>query len=134
MKITKKTPVLFLLTLTVFLSACTKDSSTPVNRSDFLGSWSVSEYSTKLAYEVTISADPNSANGVFISGFANTLPSGPPAGATIDGSKITLDANQVLDGLKINGGGVLSAKIINWKYTIDDGANLSNVVSTYTKK
>jgi hypothetical protein len=132
----KITSILLLLGLFFALSGCAKEGSTTteVTRDSFLGTWSVSESYTKLSYEVTIVADPNSANGVLISGFANTLPSGPYTGAVISGSKITLDANQVIgDGLSISGGGNLSGKTITWNYTIDDGATLLHAVAIYTR-
>ena len=135
MKRIKTATILFLFAMALFISGCVKDSSTTPEpgRDSFLGSWSVSESYTKLTYEVTISVDPNSTNGVLIAGFANTLPTGPSAGAVVSGSKITLDANQVIDGLKLNGGGSLSGKTINWSYTIDDGANLLHATAVYTK-
>jgi len=122
--------------LIFILAGCAKDTTSTENptRNSFLGSWSVTEYYTKLTYEVIIVADPNSSDGVLISGFANTLQSGPYAGAVVAGSKITLDANQVIgDGIKVNGSGVLSGNKITWSYTIDDGANLLTANAVYTK-
>jgi len=101
----------------------------------FLGKWSVIETWTKLTYEVNITADPGSNDGVFISNFANTGSSGIPAGATIAGTSIVLDANQVIgDGLIINGSGNLSGTKINWNYTLDDGADIIHAIATYTKQ
>ncbi|MEI6681439.1 MAG: hypothetical protein WCO44_02365 [Bacteroidota bacterium] len=129
---------LFFAAVTSFLTGCAKDSSTTTTtstgRDAFLGSWSVTEFHTKLTYDAIISADPNSTNGVLISGFAGTVKTGPAAGAVVSGTKITLDANQVIDGLKYNGSGTLSGKTIAWNYTIDDGANVITAVATYTKK
>lgn len=126
-----------MLSLTIALAGCTKDSTTPDTgtRSAFLGKWSVNETWTKLSYEVTISADPNSSNGVFISNFGGTGSSGIPAGAEVNGSSIILDANQVIGGgIKINGSGNLSGTKITWNYTLDDGATLIHAVATYTKQ
>jgi len=133
---------LFLLICSIssifLMSSCAKDSNTTPDsgtRSAFLGKWSVSETWTKLSYEVTISEDPNSANGVFISNFAGTGTSSIPASAVINGSSIVLDANQIIgDGLKINGSGNLSGTKINWNYTLDDGATLINAIAIYTKQ
>jgi hypothetical protein len=120
------------------MNGCVKDSDTTPDsgtRSAFLGKWSVSETWTKAAYEVTISADPNSTNGVFITNFANIGVSYPPAGAEIDGSSIILDPNQVIgDGITINGNGNLSGTKINWNYNLNDGANLINAIAVYTKQ
>jgi hypothetical protein len=136
MKALKINITLLIVALAFILAGCAKESDTVTDptRDSYLGTWSVSESYTKLSYEVIIMADPNSANGVLISGFANTLPSGPYAGATVSGDKITLDANQVIgDGLKIAGSGILSGSKINWNYTIDDGANLLHAIAIYSK-
>ncbi|MDP1623975.1 MAG: hypothetical protein Q8M08_16750 [Bacteroidales bacterium] len=126
----------FLLSLTVVFAGCTKDEdTTPSSRDAFLGKWSVTETWTKLSYEVTISADPSSSNGVFIYNFAGTGSSSVPAGAVVEGTSINLDANQVIGtGLKINGSGILSGTKISWNYTLNDGATLINAVATYTKQ
>ena len=124
-----------LLSLTAALAGCSKDSGTTPDpgRAAFLGKWNVSP--TKLTYEVTISEDPNSSNGVFISNFALIGTSYPPAGAVIKGTTITLDAGQVIgSGITVNGSGTLSGTKILWKYTTFDGADLTNVSETYTKK
>ncbi len=135
MKNIASTIAIVMITLTVALTGCTKDSNTTPDpgRSSFIGKWSVSP--TKLTYEVTISADPNSSTGVFISNFAMIGTTYPPAGASIKGNTITLDANQVIgNGLTINGSGTLSGTKIAWHYTIFDGADLTTVNETYTRE
>lgn len=136
MKIIKLTLYLVILAMTVAWSGCTKDSNTSpdtTTRSEFLGQWVVTP--TKFTYDVTISADPNSSNGVFISNFALIGLSYPPASAEINGNTIVLDANQVIgDGLIVNGSGTLSGTKIIWNYTTFDGADLTEVAETYTKK
>ncbi|MEI7663943.1 MAG: hypothetical protein WCK34_17180 [Bacteroidota bacterium] len=139
MKTIKVTLALLMLALAMTIGGCAKDSATTpsdpgTTRDSFIGRWSVTENYTKFAYEVTISADPGSANGVLIAGFGNTLPTGPAAGAVVSGSKITLDANLQIDGLKFVGSGTLSGTKINWNYTVDDGANLLHSIAVYTKK
>ncbi|MEI6173767.1 MAG: hypothetical protein WCR01_08440 [Bacteroidota bacterium] len=135
--ITLKLTILFLFT-TALLAGCTKDNTTPEStdvRTAFLGKWSVSETWTKLSYEVTITTDPNSTDGVFISNFADTGTSGIPAGAVVSGNSITLDPDQVIgEGLKINGSGTLSGSKISWNYTLDNGATLIQAIATYTKQ
>jgi len=131
--------VLAFLVITFMLTGCTKEANPgpdPTDaRSAFLGRWTVNETWTKLTYEVNITADPGSNDGVFISNFANTGSSGIPAGATIAGTSIVLDANQVIgDGLIINGSGNLSGAKINWNYTLDDGADIIHAIATYTKQ
>jgi hypothetical protein len=121
----------------LFLSGCTEktdDTTNTANRSSYLGRWNVSE-STKIStYEVNITADPNSGDGVFISNFGNLGWSVDPAGATVSGNSIILDANQVIANMTINGSGSLSGTKINWNYTLNTGADLFTVVAVYTKQ
>ena len=102
---------LIVMIIGFLFSGCTeKTDTTPENatRSSYIGKWSVSESWNKLAYEVNITADQGSTDGVFISNFANTGTSSIPAGAVVSGSSIVLDANQVISGITINGAGTLS--------------------------
>jgi len=129
--------IIITLALTITLAGCTKDSATTPgtgNRSAFLGKWMVTP-TTKLTYEANITADPNSSNGVFISNFAGLGSSSIPASAAVNGTSISLDANQVIgDGITVNGSGSLSGTKITWHYTLFNGADLITVSETYTKE
>lgn len=117
------------------LAGCTEDSDVNPDpgRSAFLGEWTVTS-SLKLTYDVNVTADPNTSDGVFIHNFAFIGWSDPPAGASIKGNKIILDANQVIgDGLTINGSGTLSGNRITWSYTLFDGADMITVTETYAR-
>ena len=134
----KSMHIIALLFLGLLASGGCTEKADPVNpdspRDAFIGRWSVSETWTKLSYEVQISADPNSSDGVFISNFGNLGSGSPPAGASISGSSITLDAGQVIAGFTINGSGYLSSSKINWNYTMNDGATLIQAIAVYTKQ
>lgn len=131
---------LLLTVLIISLQGCIKETTPGPDSTDtrvkFLGRWSVIENWQKSAYQVTISADPNSTNGIFIQNFANAGTSGNPAAASISGNNITLDYNQEIgDGWIINGSGSYqteTGKII-WNYTLNDGATLITATATYTK-
>ncbi len=136
----KKQPVIFALLLllaVVFVQGCTEkadDPGNPVDRSSFLGTWNVSEKTVKRSnYTVTITADPISADGVFISNFANLGPTSTPAGAYISGSTITLDPDQVIKDIKINGSGKLTGSTMQWNYTLNTGAELFTVEATFSR-
>jgi hypothetical protein len=121
------------------ITACTKESSTPTPSTDprapFTGNWSVQESWVKLSFEASIAYDTTTASGVLIYNFADIGLSYRPAKALVSGNTITLDPNQTIgDGLVVNGSGVMSGTtVIRWSYTINDGANLRQVTSTYTK-
>ncbi len=119
------------------LSGCTEkadDTTDTATRSSYLGRWNVSESKKISTYEVNITADPNSGDGVFISNFGNLGWSVEPAGATVTGNSIILDADQVIANVTINGSGALSGTKINWNYTLNTGADLFTVVAVYTKQ
>ncbi len=128
----------FMLLLAVMVSGgCAKDdTSLPDDdkRSKFLGKWKVNENWTKLNYEVNITADPSSSDGVFISNFGNIGSTYPPAGAAISGSDILLDPDQVIgDGITVNGSGKMSGSVISWSYTLNDQATLIYATAVYTR-
>jgi len=133
---TKRLLILLIFPVLLLAAAgCTDDTNQnpDAGRAAFLGNWTVTP--TKLTYEVTISEDPNSPDGVFLSNFALIGESYPPASASVSGSTITLDPNQIIgDGLTVSGSGVLSGNRITWSYTTFDGADLNNVTEIYTRK
>ncbi len=122
----------------LFLAGCAKDSTTdPATgdaRSKFIGNWLVNEHWTKLTYEVTITADNASTDGVYISNFSDAG-NGVSAFAYISGSTISLSQDEHLsNGWIVNGNGIISGgSTINWSYTRNDGANLLYVTAVYSK-
>ena len=121
-----------LLAIIAVLTGCKKDSNTTPDsgRTPFIGKWLVKP-TIKNTYEVTISADPNSPNGVFISNFWQIGLSYPSASAEIKGTSIILDANQLIgDGLTVTGSGILSGTKITWNYLISTGADTTHVAET----
>jgi hypothetical protein len=131
--------ILFMLFASLLSGCATEpdpDPSPTDARTAFLGRWSVVETPTKLTYEVNITTDPNSTDGVFISNFGNTGSGSNPAAATIGGKTITLDPNQTIgEGWIINGYGNLSTTTrISWNYSINDGADVIYYIATYTKR
>jgi hypothetical protein len=125
----------FFLTVLIATAACTKNDSTPSDRANYLGTWTVSESHNKAGFEVTILADPNDANRVLIDNFANLL-AGNRASAFISGNNITLDQNQSVGGWTIlHGSGTMTGTtIINWSYALTNGATQIDATAIYTKK
>jgi len=128
-------PAFIFLSLSLLFIGCGKDPTpSPTDpRSQFLGQWSVTETKKNLTYDVDITADVNSTDGVLIHNFGS-FGTSVAAGATVSGNAITLDANQeIVPGVTINGGGSLSGTKITWSYKINDGANLVTITAIYTK-
>ena len=93
----------------------------------------VQESRKASTYEVNITADPVTSDGVFISNFANLGYSVPPAGASVNGSAITIDPGQVIAGVGISGSGTLSGGRIIMNYTITTGADQENYYATFSR-
>ena len=136
-----KTKVGFLLpaiiALTFSLTSCTKDNGpdpTPSDpRNNFTGTWSVYETPTKMNYQVEITLNTATADGVFIQNFGNPG-YGNPAYARVSGNNITLDSDYTVGtDWVISGSGTRNNDKINWNYSISDGANTTSYVATYTK-
>jgi hypothetical protein len=130
--------LMFVVSMSAMIfQGCTEKAEDPVGgvtRSSYLGKWLVTETTKGSSYDVNITADPSSSDGVFISNFGNLGYSVPPAGASVSGSTLKLDPDQVIDGLKINGSGTLSGNKISLTYTINTGADLNTYYATYTKQ
>ncbi len=128
---------LLLLMAVLTVSSCTKDTTTDNSsdsRAKFLGTWGVNESYQKAYYEVTITADPNATDRVLISNFGGVGP-GNKATAYLSGNSITLDANQTIAGWILNGGGSINGTtIMNWSYTMDNGATTISASAVFTKK
>ena len=136
----QKARTLFISSMLAFLvfTGCQKESTTTPSsdaRTAFIGNWSVQETWVKYSYEARIAADTTSKTGVLIYNFAGIGYSYPPAKALVSGNTITLDPNEIIGNhVVINGSGVLSGtSTINWSYTLNDGADLKHVTSTFTR-
>jgi hypothetical protein len=122
--------------LPLLFQGCTEkedDPGTVVTRSSFLGEWVVQETKKASTYDVKITADPNSSDGVFISNFANLGYGVPAAGASVSGSTITIDPGQVIAGVGIGGSGTLSGERMTMNYTITTGADQESYFATFTR-
>lgn len=119
-----------------FNTSCNKDSSsTPeITRSSLLGTWLENDSGKKLTYEVIFQAD-TSATGILIVNFGG-CGQNMKAIAYLSGTTLALKNNELLgNGWVINGSGtVTGTTLINWPYSLHDGATLTNIQATFTKK
>lgn len=129
-----------LLILQVFLFSCNTDTTTPDQtdaRLTFVGVWSVNENWTKLSYEVSITTDAATTDGVYIENFAGSG-AGVKTHAKISGSSITIipTPQALSNGWSItSGSGSMEGTTkINWNYVFNDEANTYTAVAVYTKK
>jgi hypothetical protein len=129
-----------LMLLQIALSSCQTETTEPDPvdaRSNFLGIWTVNENWTKLTYEVSITSNPSSSDGVFIENFAGSG-SGVKTQATVSGNNITisplpqtLSTGWIIDN---GSGGLQGTTKINWNYVFNDLANTYTAIAVYTKK
>jgi hypothetical protein len=129
-----------LLLLQIVLPSCQTETNPPDPvdaRSNFLGAWAVNENWTKLTYEVEITTDPGSSDGVFIENFAGSG-AGVKTHASISGNNInisplpqTLSTGWIIES---GSGGLQGTTKINWNYVFNDLANTYTAIAVYTKK
>ena len=129
-----------LLLFQIVLTSCQTESTPPEPtdiRSNFLGVWTVNENWTKLTYEVAITSNSASSDGVFIENFAGSG-SGVKTQASISGNSITISPlpQTLSTGWIINSGsgGLQGTTKINWNYVFSDKANTYTAIAVYTKK
>ena len=131
--------IAILLMIPLFFSCVEGDDnnvSPSGSRDAYIGTWDVTETCSKDSYSVTIEADSNNNDRVFIKNFWLIDTSEAPPYAIIDGEIITIPLQSILnDGsLEVHGTGTLNKKKITWFYEINDGADLNKCSATYEKK
>lgn len=134
----KLTRLLSLVFITLFFIACTEDSDL-INPQDdrdlFLGTWNVNETCNRGAYQVTITKDPTNSSQVIINNFWLIGPNEKAPYAIVAGSNIVIPQQNIYNDEKtiVKGSGVLDEDIIEWEYTVNDGADLYTCTATYEK-
>lgn len=103
-------------------------------RSDFLGTWVVSESCVRLNYEVEIVADPDNELRVLLYNFALTGPGYDPAYGNVVLNKINVPEQIIGDNWKVSGSGTLQDDgSISWSYYIEIAGDGSNCEADYEK-
>ncbi len=104
-------------------------------RNNFVGSWTVNETSSLYGtnnYSATIVKDPNNSTQVLISNFYHFgMEIEIYAIPTV--SSITVP-QQIVCNHTVKGTGTLNKAKIDWAYTVNDGADIDNVIAVYTKQ
>lgn len=126
----------FIFTLVLF--SCT-DETDPFNPQDdrdvFIGTWNVDETCNRIPYQVTITKDPTNSSQVIITNFWLIGPNEKAPYAIAAGSNIVIPEQNIYNDEKtiVKGSGVLNKKIIEWEYTVNDGADLYTCTAIYEK-
>ena len=126
-----------LVFILLFLS-CTEESDilNPVDdRDTFLGTWNVNETCNRIPYQVSIIKDPSNSSQVIINNFWLIGPGEKAPYAIVAGSSIVIPQQNIYNNEKtiVKGSGILNKNIIEWEYTVNDGADLYTCVATYEK-
>lgn len=125
----------FLLFLLI-TSGCTLDDTSDLidDRDAFLGDWNVIESCSKDAYAVQIVKDPSNSAQVLIHNFWNTGSCDDPVYALVAGSSIYITKQKFCNAdFEGEGDGDLYKEIIEWSYSISDGADLFNCNASYSR-
>jgi len=141
MKTLSRFLALAFFTFMLFHTGCQPDEpdepTTGSVRDKYLGNWMAEETSTQypnpITFNVKITADPDNDKQVLISNFYH-LGSAPAdrVKAIVTTTSLNLPQQTVCD-VMINGSGAYSANKITWNYYINDGADIDQVTSVYTK-
>ena len=138
-KITVTTWVVMML-IQIAISSCETETTEPDPvdaRSNFLGVWIVNENWTKLTYEVYITSNSATSDGIFIENFAGSG-SSVRTQAIVSGNNITISPlpQTLSTGWIINSGSgrLQGTTTINWNYVFNDLANTYTAIAVYTKK
>ncbi|RLC55282.1 MAG: hypothetical protein DRH89_07970 [Candidatus Cloacimonadota bacterium] len=134
----KLTTLFSVVFFTLLFIACTEDSDL-VNPQDdrdlFLGTWNVNETCNRGAYQITITKDPTNSSQVIINNFWLIGPNEKAPYAIVAGSNIVIPQQNIYNNEKtlVKGSGTLDKDIIEWEYTVNDGADLYTCTATYEK-
>jgi hypothetical protein len=130
--------LLFLSQFVIY--SCQTETTTPDQvdaRTDFLGVWNVNENWTKNNFDVSITSDATTTDGVYIENFAASG-SGIKTYAKVSGKNITISPlpQTLSTGWIIeSGSGVMQGTTkMNWNYVFNDEANTYTAIAVFTKK
>lgn len=135
-------PVVRLVIITFFLSACENEFTDVVSMAEALeGEWKVEEASELLgesSYRVDINIYSDDSSSVSISNFYQLGYDSEDVIGDISGNRIELRPNQQVAGYEIiSGSGTITDDYqnIDWQYKVDDGSGeIDNVTAVYTKE
>ena len=137
--ILKRNFIYIVLFTLIILSSCNTDNDCIeiATRDNYLGIWQCDETQNSqpsATFQVEILKHPTDDSRVLIENF-NQLGFGVQAEAIINNTTITLDPTIPVDLNTVSGNGfICNLKIIEFQYTVDDGAGqLENITATYTK-
>lgn len=128
--------VYFIFLITVV--SCTEDAD-PFNPQDdrdaYVGVWNVDETCNRIPYQVTIVKDLTNSSQVIITNFWLIGPDEKAPYAIVAGNSIVIPQQNIFNDEKtiVKGSGVLDKNIIEWEYTVNDGADLYTCTATYEK-
>jgi hypothetical protein len=116
----------------VSFSSCTDtNNNDDANIDDFVGTWNVSDQSSRLNYQITVQQNPSNSSEILIKNFADL---GSSAVALVVGSSIVIDQQSLGSGYTTSGSGSLQGTdklIIN--FSLDDGIDNVSRVATCTR-
>jgi hypothetical protein len=123
----------FIIALGIFsLQSCavTTDDDV-VDMEKYVGTWSVSDQSSRLNYSVSITINPSNSAEILLNNFADL---NSTAVGLVIGNSVVLDSQQLGSGYSVNGSGsyVNSGKL-EFNFSLNDGIDIESRIASFTK-
>jgi len=135
----KKFKTLFpvaVLSMLIFCSGCEETDDTDPDmdpRDDFVGEWNCNEVPAKRnSYRVLINYDNSNSSQVLLFNFG-LLGQNASAYGIVAGNDVTVPLQEIDGDWTVDGQGeMIDEETIEWTYTIDDGADRTDYIATFT--
>ncbi|MGM0565261.1 MAG: hypothetical protein ACQESX_00765 [Bacteroidota bacterium] len=135
----KKFKTLFpvaVLSMLILFSGCEElDDTDPDTdpRDDFVGEWNCNEVPAKRnSYRVVINYDNSNSSQVLLFNFG-LLGQSASAYGVVAGNDVTVPLQEIDGDWTVDGQGeMIDEETIEWTYTIDDGADRTDYIATFT--
>lgn len=128
-------PVAVLLMLFLFNGCEETDDTDPDAdpRDDFVGEWNCNEVPAKRnSYRVLINYDNSNSSQVLLFNFG-LLGQSASAYGIVAGNDVTVPLQEIDGDWTVDGQGeMIDEETIEWTYTIDDGADRTDYIATFT--
>lgn len=135
----KKFKTLFpvaVLSMLIFFSGCEETDDTDPDadpRDEFVGEWNCNEVPAKRnSYRVLINYDNSNSSQVLLFNFG-LLGQSASAYGIVAGNDVTVPLQEIDGDWTVDGQGeMIDEETIEWTYTIDDGADRTDYIATFT--
>ncbi len=115
-----------------FMQSCapTTDDETE-DRNSYVGTWSVSDQSSRLNYIVTITINPSNSTEILLNNFADL---NTTAVGLVIGRSVVIDNQQLGTEYSVNGSGsYINSRQLEFNFSLNNGIDIESRVASFTK-